>query len=54
MCFDPGTGAMSYLRENLEDDTDTFEAVHIRSQVSAADFSLAADKSTVPHYTSGN
>ena len=54
MCFDQATGAISYLRENLEDDTDTFEAVHIRGQVSAADFSLAADKSTVPHFTSGN
>jgi hypothetical protein len=49
MCFDPATGAMSYLRQNLEDATDTFEAVHISSQVSAADFSLAADPETVPH-----
>ncbi len=54
MCFDPATGAMSYLRENLEDATDTFAAVHIRSQVSAADFSLAADPATVPHLKTTN
>ena len=49
MCFDPATGAMSYLREHLEDATDTFAAVHISSQVTAADFSLAADPADVPH-----
>ena len=49
MCFDPATGAMSYLREHLEDAIDTVAAVHISSQVSAADFSLAADPETVPH-----
>jgi hypothetical protein len=52
MCFDPATGAMSYLRENLEDATDTFDAVQIRSQVTAGDFSLAADPETVPHLKS--
>jgi hypothetical protein len=54
MCFDPATGAMSYLRENLEDATDTFSAVQIRSQVSAADFSLAADPATKPHLQTTN
>jgi hypothetical protein len=49
MCFDPATGAMSYLRQNLEDATDTFAAVHIRGQVTASDFSLAADSATTPH-----
>jgi hypothetical protein len=50
MCFDPTTGAMSFLREHLEDAVDTYEAVHITSQVSPGDFSLAEDSSTQPHF----
>jgi hypothetical protein len=53
MCFDPATGAMSYLREHLEDAVDTYAAVHISSQVTPADFSLAQDPATSPHYKDG-
>ena len=53
MCFDRATGAMSYLQEHLEDAVDTYQAVHIRGQVTAADFSLAQDDATKPHYEDG-
>jgi hypothetical protein len=47
MCFDAATGAMSYLREDLNgppEATDTFQAVHITPQVSPSDFTLVQDK----------
>jgi hypothetical protein len=40
MCFDSATGAMSYLREDLEGAVDTFQADHITNQVSPSDFDL--------------
>ncbi len=53
MCFDATTGAMSYLRESLEGATDTFSAVHIRSQVTGADFSTADDDTYNSTYHDG-
>jgi hypothetical protein len=53
MCFDPVSGAMSYLREDLEGAVDTFEAVTIRTAVSAADFSLGRDHAFDPHTGGG-
>jgi hypothetical protein len=42
-CFDPGTGAIRILRQQLEGATDTFEATLVRSEVTVADFDLGPD-----------
>jgi hypothetical protein len=50
MCFDPTTGAMTYVKRWLEGATDVFQAQQVRAQVSDADFNLAADPSFDPHF----
>jgi hypothetical protein len=50
MCFDPATGALVYVRRNLEGATDVFQATHVTGQVSDADFDLSPDTSYDPHY----
>jgi hypothetical protein len=53
MCFDGATGAMSYLRENLDgppESIDTFQAVHVTPQVSPSDFTLQPDKADTSTY----
>lgn len=43
LCFDPETGALRYLRRELEGIVEEQEALVIRSQVTDADFDLAPD-----------
>jgi hypothetical protein len=56
MCFDKDTGAMTYLREQLDgppDATDTFAATHITGAVSPSDFSLGRDTADSSTYHNG-
>ncbi len=43
MCFDPATGAMTYVKRHLEGATDVFAATHVTGQVTDDDFSLSQD-----------
>jgi hypothetical protein len=42
-CFDPDTGAIRLLRQDVEGATDTFEATLVRGEVTEQDFSLDDD-----------
>jgi hypothetical protein len=50
MCFDPATGALSYVKRNLEGATDVFQADRIRAAVSDADFSITQSTAYDPQY----
>ncbi len=50
MCFDPATGALTYVKRWLEGATDVFQAVHVTGQVTDADFTITQDPSFQPSY----